>query len=286
MGSLSRKQARRGLSGFTLIELLVVIAIIAILAAILLPVFASARENARKSSCQNNEKQLGIAFIAYVQDYDEQLPYGDSNGNGAWGTGWAGCIFPYVKSTGVFTCPDDPTTPNGVGMTVVSYAYNINLNYVGQNGGPKCYISAMPSPARQVVLMEIQGSYAPVATTDAVKDQGYSTTSVGMTGFFQNNGSGNTLATIGSLGSRPSGGANIYWGAPARHGGNQGSNFLLADGHVKYFMPNAVSSGWNAAAATNLEDNGGALAASTAGVGGGHAEGTASNVYQATFSGN
>ncbi len=66
---------RSGTSAFTLIELLVVIAIIAILAAILFPVFARARENARKSNCQSNLKQIGIGFAMYAQDFDEMLPW-------------------------------------------------------------------------------------------------------------------------------------------------------------------------------------------------------------------
>src|SRR5438093_9620550 len=77
-------QRRNGKLGFTLIELLVVIAIIAILAAILFPVFARARENARRSSCQSNLKQLGLGFQMYTQDYDERLPaagdYGAAGG--------------------------------------------------------------------------------------------------------------------------------------------------------------------------------------------------------------
>ncbi len=72
--------AARVRKGFTLIELLVVIAIIALLAAILFPAFARARENARRASCQSNEKQLGLAFIQYEQDFDEQYPYGIISG--------------------------------------------------------------------------------------------------------------------------------------------------------------------------------------------------------------
>src|SRR6476660_5693806 len=108
--------------GFTLIELLVVIAIIAILAAILFPVFAQAREAARKASCQSNLKQLGAAIMMYAQDYDQKYPHegwnsGDSNVDGyaipsasqcAAGLGTNvgnGEIIPYVKSRGVYKCP-------------------------------------------------------------------------------------------------------------------------------------------------------------------------------------
>src|SRR5471032_2965994 len=87
--------------GFTLIELLVVIAIIAILAAILFPVFARARENARRTACQSNLKQIGLAFMQYVQDYDELQPSGNSYDNSAVGIpggGWAGVMSPYVRS--------------------------------------------------------------------------------------------------------------------------------------------------------------------------------------------
>src|SRR5687768_5924591 len=69
-----RRKRNGALKGFTLIELLVVIAIIAILAAILFPVFARARENARRSSCQSNLKQIGLGFAQYTQDYDEKMP--------------------------------------------------------------------------------------------------------------------------------------------------------------------------------------------------------------------
>src|SRR6478672_5615788 len=116
--SLKRRTAQavkhRTRRAFTLIELLVVIAIIALLAAILFPVFARARENARKSSCANNLKQIGLGVAQYSQDYDEILPrqWYANNGNsvgyepgGAPRTRWMDVIFPYVKSQQVFTCP-------------------------------------------------------------------------------------------------------------------------------------------------------------------------------------
>jgi len=97
--------------GFTLIELLVVIAIIAILAAILFPVFAKVREKARQASCVSNEKQIGLAIMQYVQDNDEKFGYVDNAGSVASRAAvdyrrWQDAIFPYVKSTGVFRCPD------------------------------------------------------------------------------------------------------------------------------------------------------------------------------------
>ncbi len=98
MPAIPRKQ------GFTLIELLVVIAIIAILAAILFPVFQKVRENARRSSCASNLNQLGLAVVQYTQDADEKYPIGCDNG---WDSTWATEIQPFVKSLAVFRCPDD-----------------------------------------------------------------------------------------------------------------------------------------------------------------------------------
>jgi prepilin-type N-terminal cleavage/methylation domain-containing protein len=102
--------------GFTLIELLVVIAIIAILAAILFPVFAQARESARTSVCLSNVKQLSLGAMMYVQDYDEEFwawnwgffCNGGNNGKPRDSSAfWTMAIYPYVKNTGVYQCPDD-----------------------------------------------------------------------------------------------------------------------------------------------------------------------------------
>jgi prepilin-type N-terminal cleavage/methylation domain-containing protein/prepilin-type processing-associated H-X9-DG protein len=107
--------------GFTLIELLVVVAIIAILAAILFPVFAQAREKARQTSCLSNIKQLTLGFIMYSQDYDESFPQWkwDENYSSPWGdkssvspnnasSVWYYAIYPYVKNSKIYACPSDP----------------------------------------------------------------------------------------------------------------------------------------------------------------------------------
>lgn len=121
---------------FTLIELLVVIAIIALLAAILFPSFARARENARKTSCGSNLRQLTLAFTQYQADYDGRLPHsgqGSDNIGGGWvlGGGGAayvfpaavdqGALYPYVKNTQVYVCPSDPDADG----TNLSYSMNI-----------------------------------------------------------------------------------------------------------------------------------------------------------------
>ena len=120
--------ARR--TAFTLIELLVVIAIIAILAAILFPVFARARENARRSSCQSNLKQIGLGILQYTQDYDEYMPVG-TTGNGAGG--WVGQVYPYVKSLQIFICPSD-YSPTTTFPDQVKCSYFMNGNLAGNFG--------------------------------------------------------------------------------------------------------------------------------------------------------
>ena len=109
---IERPRGRR--CGFTLIELLVVIAIIAILAAILFPVFAQAREKARQTTCLSNMKQIGIAFMMYIQDYDETLPHaGQRTTQFRPGelnlTTWDLLLQPYIKNYGVARCPSDPS---------------------------------------------------------------------------------------------------------------------------------------------------------------------------------
>lgn len=117
--------------GFTLIELLVVIAIIAILAAILFPVFAQAREKARQTSCLSNFKQVALAHLMYVQDFDETFaPFMWGPGDGGFSYDWATCftwpqmVVPYVKNWPIFRCPSDAYAKDSQSLVNMGYPAN------------------------------------------------------------------------------------------------------------------------------------------------------------------
>ncbi len=113
--------------GFTLIELLVVIAIIAILAAILFPVFGRARENARRTSCQSNLKQIGLGYFQYTQDYDERGPgQGEALDANNVHMSWDLVLQPYLKSTQIFQCPSDSVSAT---FNVPGYGTNMKRSY-------------------------------------------------------------------------------------------------------------------------------------------------------------
>jgi prepilin-type N-terminal cleavage/methylation domain-containing protein/prepilin-type processing-associated H-X9-DG protein len=264
--------------GFTLIELLVVIAIIAILAAILFPVFAKAREKARQASCESNEKQLGLGFLQYTQDYDEFLPGGiEGGGVPPWaGEGWAQQIYSYVKSKGVYRCPDDPSTNS------ISYAFNegleVNQAYTAQVQTP---LSQFNAPASSVLLSEVtqQGQVGTNGCDPSNEGGGCDPTSLGangigwndvfMTGFL--GGDNNQYMNNAVVGT---GHSNVYNGTGLHSGG---SNFLLADGHVKWFLGDRVSPGTVASTQTSPAVPGSPeIAAGTANV--------TAPTYQATFS--
>ncbi len=142
--------------GFTLIELLVVIAIIAILAAILFPVFARARENARRTSCLSNVKQIGLGAMMYVQDYDETYPRNSqckmTGCVSAAGTldYWDEIILPYTKSTQVFLCPSSSSTiPRTANYGVNPY---VMVNYDAANGPLK--MAGVVAAANTYMLMD------------------------------------------------------------------------------------------------------------------------------------
>ena len=242
--------------GFTLIELLVVIAIIAILAAILFPVFAKVREKARQTSCLSNEKQLGLAFIQYAQDYDETFPV---DTNGGFNNGWAGEIYPYAKSTGVFACPDDPTRPSEAGVYPLSYAMNTNLMEAAPTNTftePGAVLAGQSSPASTVLLFEVQNSHSNINNVQQ--------TGVNITDMYEaaevssTTGRGCIDNLHNGLGANPenTGFAAVYatgniggWALttiPATTVHTNGANYLAADGHAKYATPNSVSGGYAA----------------------------------------
>lgn len=181
--------------GFTLIELLVVIAIIAILAAILFPVFAKAREKARQASCQNNLKQWGVALRMYCQDYDEMTPRGYTTDFTA-GTHWSESLMPYIKNTQIRLCPSDgaPYSNTGFGGATVkaSYGYSWERSSVAD------------------------GSFTAPAETAAFADD--------VAHYFTVNRTA-TPMTDGSF-------TGTIYAARTRH--NDGVNVCYFDGHVKW----------------------------------------------------
>jgi prepilin-type N-terminal cleavage/methylation domain-containing protein/prepilin-type processing-associated H-X9-DG protein len=240
-------QARRG---FTLIELLVVIAIIAILAAILFPVFAQAREAARKTSCTSNLRQVGIAFGMYAQDYDECFPWAASN-LGTPTTTWYDLVEPYVKvgasgfgfTGGVqrpfYVCPSfekndvpmlpgDPAVPTFPAAQVtkaMSYAANgwlmpmankvllPNSPWFPGKGGPQS-LASINAPTSVVLLGHAMGTRPSIAGDDVTS--GCTGMEEGVTGVPPNMGS-----------------AAVYCAARFKHSG--GAVYLMADTHAKWF---------------------------------------------------
>jgi prepilin-type N-terminal cleavage/methylation domain-containing protein/prepilin-type processing-associated H-X9-DG protein len=165
---LPEKRHRVGRNAFTLIELLVVIAIIAILAAILFPVFAQAREKARGSTCLSNSKNIGTGVMMYMQDFDETFPQSQWGGNaGVDQVSWQAMIHPYIKndqtfktangttqawgSSGIFRCPSFPDKNQ-------SSIYGVHLDLFADNwsGGtkPGVKITAVDNPSDTIIIME------------------------------------------------------------------------------------------------------------------------------------
>jgi prepilin-type N-terminal cleavage/methylation domain-containing protein/prepilin-type processing-associated H-X9-DG protein len=146
---LERSRQRRG---FTLIELLVVIAIIAILASILFPVFAKAREAARKTACLSNMKQISTAVMMYSQDYDELFPF--RGGNAAPFYSWRQITQPYVKNAQLFACPSN-TDNNKVADAGDSFFPAIPRSYAMNDRLSAQSQAVVQAPASKIMIAEL-----------------------------------------------------------------------------------------------------------------------------------
>jgi len=225
-------------NAFTLIELLVVIAIIAILAAILFPVFAQARAKGRQAACISNGKQIGMAIMQYSQDYDESYPLGRWDGGNGNRMNWVQATMPYMKSLAVYLCPDDPFDPNdnanknvgaywlpsGTPAFRTSYAYNMDFGVLASSGAP---------PARALADIVKPASTVMIADAGAIRTPGNHLASI------RNYAKWRFLPNVWLLARpgdwRSENGSNndlVQFGAPLkRH--QEMSSVLWADGHVK-----------------------------------------------------
>jgi prepilin-type N-terminal cleavage/methylation domain-containing protein/prepilin-type processing-associated H-X9-DG protein len=236
--------------GFTLIELLVVIAIIAILAAILFPVFAKVREKARQTMCLSNEKQIGLGFAQYVEDYDETYPY---SWNKATNADWTLDIQPYIKNGsnssnwstngGVFACPSNPQSTS-IGQYVVRQ--DVCPQWYGATGnnisGPLVTLAQIDAPASKIFVDETGANNVPNGTyyfnftysfpTGESRWQAYEGAGAEIYALDSAKGWGdcdyNNKAAIDWGGEWASG---CTWAPRYRH--NNTTNFLYMDGHVK-----------------------------------------------------
>ncbi len=200
-------------SGFTLIELLVVIAIIAILAAILFPVFAKARENARKATCQSNLKQIGLATMMYVQDYDEIYP-GISMATATGQCYTNDLLNPYIKNSKVWVCP-----------SIASGYYGFNWRHMIKD--------TFSSPTSGVRMATVQRPADILITVDV---------HTGDIGTGQENSTGGIFANCPKC-AQPGWWNRYNFGISGRH--FDGAVAAFGDGHVKWMRLDSILANTN-----------------------------------------
>lgn len=230
-------QTFKSTRGFTLIELLVVIAIIAILAAILFPVFARARENARRASCISNLQQIGLGVMQYTQDYDERYPPAYIQTGGTPPDGqiwypsvpnlwfWQQIIYPYTKSDQIYICPSSNVNPTAaVGVLPNSpVAGNYGANWLMTNSVPPMSLAAVSSAASTYFAMD-SGGYimTPTYVTAPAHYYWY-------------------LPGTASIVTAPSPALDTGYTADFTNGRHfQGVNICYADGHAKWQLSSTV----------------------------------------------
>ncbi|NUQ00839.1 MAG: prepilin-type N-terminal cleavage/methylation domain-containing protein [Armatimonadetes bacterium] len=202
--------------GFTLIELLVVIAIIAILAAILFPVFAKAREKARQTSCASNLKQMGVAQLQYVQDYDEKFLAGRYTGVCMWGhdhqaaapgaindyRGWANHLQPYSKNVQMYVCPSQAPTRCASAAVEATTSNAYGFNYDGLSVTVGIALAQLQTPSATMMNMDMADTFV-ISSTNTYTQ---------------------CMASMGT--------------GLTRH--NDGANIVYADGHTKWMSGQGV----------------------------------------------
>jgi len=240
---MTTPQKRRG---FTLIELLVVIAIISILAAILFPVFARARENARRASCMSNLKQIGLGVMMYTQDYDEAYPFSSVSRTGPWASiptsadfadtsnvYWPQFIYPYTKSMDIFYCPSGRKKSAGVDGVYGQYGVNraVLLATTSVVANQKTIsMAAMASPTATYMMMDL-GAYRVIASDTR------NLTKIAQGSYIPGTGPGSAV-NLGdvTMASSITDLKDDY--LSGRHLG--GVNVAFADGHVKWLKSQLV----------------------------------------------